>query len=54
MNPFAEAVNDLLSGEQTAVKHLDETGLRVGRQNALDLRAVLHFAEPFSAWSLTW
>ena len=29
MNPFAEAVNDLLSGEQTAVKHLDETGLRV-------------------------
>ena len=29
MNPFAEAVNDQLSGEQTAVKHLDETGLRV-------------------------
>ena len=29
MNPFAEAVNDLLSGEQTTVKHLDETGLRV-------------------------
>ena len=29
MNPFAEAVKDQLSGEQTAVKHLDETGLRV-------------------------
>ena len=29
MNPFAEAVNDQLSGEQAAVKHLDETGLRV-------------------------
>ena len=27
--PFAEAVNDLLSGEQTAVKHLDETRIRV-------------------------
>ena len=27
MNPFAEAVNDQLLGEQTAVKHLDETGL---------------------------
>ena len=26
---FAEAVKDQLSGEQTAVKHLDETGLRV-------------------------
>ena len=26
---FTEAVKDLLSGEQTAVKHLDETGLRV-------------------------
>ena len=29
MNPFAEAVKDQLSGEQTEVKHLDETGLRV-------------------------
>ena len=29
MFPFAEAVKDLLSGEQTTVKHLDETGLRV-------------------------
>ena len=29
MKPFAEAVKDQLSGEQTAVKHLDETGLRV-------------------------
>ena len=29
MVPFAEAVKDQLSGEQTAVKHLDETGLRV-------------------------
>ena len=29
MNPFAEAMKDQLSGEQTAVKHLDETGLRV-------------------------
>ena len=27
MNPFAEAVNDQLLGEQTAAKHLDETGL---------------------------
>ena len=29
MNPFAEAVKDTLSGNQTAVKHMDETGLRV-------------------------
>ena len=29
MNPFAKAVKDTLSGDQTAVKHLDETGLRV-------------------------
>ena len=29
MKIFADAVKDKLSGEQTAVKHLDETGLRV-------------------------
>ena len=29
MNPFAEAVKDLLSGEKTAVKHMDETGFRI-------------------------
>ena len=29
MNPFAEAVKDLLSGEKTAVKHMDEAGFRV-------------------------
>ena len=29
MEIFAEAVKDQLSGEQTAVKHLDETGFRV-------------------------
>ena len=29
MEIFADAVKDPLSGEQTAVKHLDETGLRV-------------------------
>ena len=29
MIPFVEEVSDLLSGEQTAVKHLDETGFRV-------------------------
>ena len=29
MEIFADAVKDKLSGEQTAVKHLDETGLRV-------------------------
>ena len=34
MNPFAEAVKDLLSGEQTAVKHLVETGLRVAGKRA--------------------
>ena len=29
MNPFTEAVKDTLSGNQTSVKHMDETGLRV-------------------------
>ena len=29
MNSLFEAVKDLLSGEKTAVKHLDETGFRV-------------------------
>ena len=54
INPFAEAVNDQLSGEQTAVKHSGRDRVKGCRQNALESRAVLHFPEPFSARSVTW
>ena len=54
MNPFAEAVKDLLSGEKIAVKHMDETEFRIaGRLRWLHMLCS-PFPEPSSARSLTW
>ena len=54
MEIFADAVKDQLSGEQTAVKHLDETGLRVaGKTRWIHVLCSI-FLSYFWARSLTW
>ena len=54
MEVFADAVNDLLSGATNRSETSGRNRVKGCRQNALDSRAVFHFTEPFSAWSLTW